>query len=473
MGAVLGLCTATQLACCCGSAACSLCCSACPSCRNSTSSRLMYAIMLLMGTIAACITLSPGLEDALKKVPFCANSSHSTVSSALSVATPSLTFDCSSAVGYLAVYRICFILTCFFFLMALMMIGVRSSKDPRAGIQNGFWAIKFLVVIGGIIGSFFIPEGSFGPTWMYFGMIGGFMYIIIQLILIVDFAHSWAERWVGNYEESGSKWWYVALLFATFINFAIAITGIVLLYVYFTLPDGCALNKFFISFNLILVVIISIVSILPSVQESQPRSGLLQSSVVGLYVIYLTWSAVSNQPERRCNPGLLGIITPGGEEPNGRTMTFDKEGLIGLAIWVCCVLYSSLRTASSSSRITMSEHVLVKDTGAVNPGGDRPLVGNEETGSFQAANAENRQNVWDNEEDGTAYSWSFFHVMFGLATLYVMMTLTNWYKPNSSLETLNSNEASMWVKAVSSWMCLGLYVWTLVAPVLLPNRDFS
>ena len=44
-----------------------------------------------------------------------------------------------------------------------------------------------------------------GEVWMYFGMIGGFLFILIQLVLIIDFAHSWAEAWVGNYEENESK----------------------------------------------------------------------------------------------------------------------------------------------------------------------------------------------------------------------------------------------------------------------------
>lgn len=464
MGAVLGLCSAAQLACCCGSAACSLCCSACPSCRNSTSTRIMYALMLLIGTIAACITLSPGLQDTLRKVPFCGNSSKSLISE-------SVQLNCEGAVGYLAVYRICFILTCFFFLMGLITIGVKTSKDPRAGIHNGFWGLKFLIVIGGIIGAFFIPEGSFGTTWMYFGMIGGFLFILIQLILIVDFAHTWAESWVGSYEESESRGWYAALLAATFINYALAITGIVLLFIFFTKADDCSLNKFFISFNLILSVIVSVVSILPAVQERQPRSGLLQSSVVTLYVVYLTWSSVSNSPEHECNPGLLGIVG-GGDVKGQSSMSFDKESIIGLVIWMCCVLYSSLRSASKSSKITMSEHVLVKDNGAVRSGNGN-LIDNADATSNDGGESGGDRKVWDNEEDSVAYSWSFFHVMFALATLYVMMTLTNWYKPNSTLKTLNANSASMWVKAISSWLCIALYGWTLVAPMVLPDREFN
>lgn len=67
--------------------------------------------------------------------------------------------------------------------------------------------------------------------------------------------------------------------------------------------------------------------------------------------------------EHECNPGLLGIVG-GGDVKGQSSMSFDKESIIGLVIWMCCVLYSSLRSASKSSKITMSEHVLVKDNGA-------------------------------------------------------------------------------------------------------------
>lgn len=43
---------------------------------------------------------------------------------------------------------------------------------------------------------------------MWFGMIGGFLFILIQLVMIVDFAHSWAEKWVQNMEDTENKGWY-------------------------------------------------------------------------------------------------------------------------------------------------------------------------------------------------------------------------------------------------------------------------
>jgi len=421
----------------------------------------MYAVMLLLGTITACIMLSPGLNSALQKVPFCDGSS----SNAALLVTDSFKVDCGAAVGYLAVYRLCFAMTLFFFFMALMMIGVKSSKDPRAGIQNGFWALKYLVLIGTIVGAFFIPEdenGTFGTTWMYFGLIGGFLFILIQLILVIDFAHRWAESWVERYEETSSKSWYCALIFFTLLQYALCITAIVLFYVYYTTSEGCALNKFFISFNLIMCIVVSVVAVLPKVQEYQPRSGLLQSSVVSLYTLYLTWSAMSNQPDHQCKPSFSSIINGTGDQIENPKPTFDAESIVGLVIWFCCVLYSSIRTASNgqTERLIGSDKVLAQD----DDGSSGNTVHEVEAGGTK---------VWDNEEDSVAYSWSFFHLMFALATLYVMMSLTHWYKPTSDLTTLTDNEASVWVKIISSWMCLGLYLWSMVAPVCLPDREFN
>jgi hypothetical protein len=423
----------------------------------------MYALMLLFSAIVGAIALAPGLQDVLQKMPFCKNFNNQSVEKTDLITdivksvsnVEQFTINCQYAVGYLAVYRICFALVCFFLLMSIMMIGVKSSRDGRAPIQNGFWAIKYMLVIGITIGAFFIPEGSFSTALMWIGLLGGFMFILVQLVLIVDFAHSWAENWVGKYEDTEARAWYCALLSFTGIHYALSITGVVLLFINFTKSDDCALNKFFISFNLILCFIVSVISVLPRVQEHLPRSGLLQSSVVTLYTVYLTWSAVANSPDAECNPGFLSIV---GEK---HKVTFDKTSIIGLVVWILCVLYSSLRSASKVAQIGLPDPEKQVLTAT--------LTDNEP--ATQSSDDSNK--VWDNEETSVAYSWSIFHLVFVSATLYVMMTLTNWFQPNSSLETLNANAASMWVKIVSSWLCLGLYSFSLVAPILLPDREFN
>lgn len=187
--------------------------------------------------------LSPGLQDTMEGLPFCKKAAgedggggmfENAKESVFNTVGLGGSVSCSDIVGYLAVYRVCFAMAIFFSVMAGLMIGVRSSRDPRAGIQNGFWGLKYLIVIGICVGAFFIPEGSFGTTWMYFGMIGGFLFIGIQLILIVDFAHNWAESWVSKYEEEESKGWYCALLSATGICYALVITAVVLFWKFYT-----------------------------------------------------------------------------------------------------------------------------------------------------------------------------------------------------------------------------------------------
>lgn len=172
--------------------------------------------------------------------------------------------DCDIIVGYKSVYRMCFAMACFFFLFSLIMIRVRSSKDPRAAVQNGFvpavnascplldapthcaphapfscvsvsgsssswcwWASRWGRSSSQTATSTQVREdrarsgperlcrwvttdgcASLPPVWYYFGVVGSFIFIIIQLILLVDFAHSWNLAWLQNAEDGNRKCWF-------------------------------------------------------------------------------------------------------------------------------------------------------------------------------------------------------------------------------------------------------------------------
>jgi len=394
--------------------------------------------MLLLGFIMSCVMLTPGIRSKLEKVPrLC-----STVGSE----------ECDKLVGYLAVYRVCFAMASFFFLMGIITFKVKSSRDPRASFQNGFWAIKFLIFAGLVVAAFFIPKGDFSQAWMYVGMTGGFLFILIQLVLLVDFAYNWSGRWIENYEETGNKRWFVALAVATGFLYTAAIAITICCYIFYTHESGCSLNKFFISFNLILCVIVSIMTVHPRIQEAQPTSGLLQAGVISAYSMYLTWSAMSNEPDSNCNPSgsLTNSFTPG----------FDSQTVLSAVMLFCTVVYSCLRTSANRNLSIQSDDglddVLIHD-------------GDNNDGEVEYKG----QKVYDNESSEVAYNYSFFHFTFFLASLYIMMMLTNWYSPKGSdFKTLTSSMATVWVKMASSWACFAIFVWTLIAPVLLPDRDF-
>lgn len=61
-----GFCLTLQLACCCGTAACSLCCKCCPKIKQSTSTRFMYALYFILVTIICCVMMSTTVANEMK-----------------------------------------------------------------------------------------------------------------------------------------------------------------------------------------------------------------------------------------------------------------------------------------------------------------------------------------------------------------------------------------------------------------------
>ena len=67
---------------------------------------------------------------------------------------------------------------------------------------------------------------------------------------------------------------------------------------------------------------------------------------------------------------------------------------------------------------------------------------------------------------------TLFHVIFLLSTMWVAVLLTQQIdtSKNEAFTPVGRTYFNSWIKIVSSWVCYAMFGWTLVAPVLLPER---
>lgn len=103
----------STIACCFGTGFCSFCCSACPSCKGSTSTRLAYSVLLFVCLITFCTMRSTAVEQSLMNMPhLCENST----------ATYSIRGNCTDYIaGSRAVYRLSFGATIFSGLLSILV----------------------------------------------------------------------------------------------------------------------------------------------------------------------------------------------------------------------------------------------------------------------------------------------------------------------------------------------------------------
>lgn len=436
--------------------------------------------------------LSPAVADGLAKADIlCVTLDRANLPSFIPAIEIDAQVPCNRFIGYLAVYRVCMAVASFFSLLSIIFLCVWSSKDPRSYLQNGFWLFKWLVVIGLIIGFFFIPDGSnfyFSRISLALGLTAAIFFIVIQIVLLVDFAHSWAENWIERAQENDNKWWYILMLIFAIVFYVASLVAIILLYVFFTELSGCTLNKFFISSTLILSVTVSVVAILPWIQKVQPKSGLLQASIVTAYCTYITWSAVSTEPYGAvpgtnngtydCQLNYSAFAIYGSNNPSGRNNPSSlAASIVGIAILFITVAYMCFRLSGNRQLHKLRGGQKDDSEGSVlccDCLPDEPEEASDDEPSDEKEGKLKLHHV-DDEKERVTYSYSFFHFVMTIAILYFMMQLTNWGDPgDANSEHFQNTWASTWVKMASSWLCFGVYLWTLLAPLILSKcRDFG
>ena len=85
-------------------------------------------------------------------------------------------------------------------------------------------------------------------------------------------------------QETDSKGWLGALLTCTGLMYSGAVAAVVLMFLYYTgdFTGQCKLHEFFISFNMLVCIALSVISIMPKVQVMLNRNLIRGSQIITL-----------------------------------------------------------------------------------------------------------------------------------------------------------------------------------------------
>ncbi|OEL14627.1 Serine incorporator 3 [Dichanthelium oligosanthes] len=326
----------------------------------------------------------------------------------------------------------------FFAIFALMMIGIKDQNDRRDAWHHGGWIAKIAFWAVLIVLMFCVPNIVI-TIYEVLSKFGSGLFLLVQVVMLLDFTNNWNDSWVEKDEQK----WEIALLVVTVVCYlsTFAFSGV--LFMWFN-PSGhdCGLNVFFIVMTLILAFAFAIVALHPQVNGS-----IMPASVISVYCAYLCYTSLSSEPDDyECN----------GLHMHSKQVSMSAL-ILGMLTTVLSVVYSAVRAGSSTT--------FLSPPSSPRSGAKNPLLGDEETGKDDGKESEPRP---------VTYSYTFFHLIFALASMYSAMLLTGWTSAVSEKsELMDVGWTTVWVRICTEWVTAALYIWTLIAPLLFPDRDFS
>jgi len=315
--------------------------------------------------------------------------------------------DTAACKGENAVYRICIGMSIWF-----LMLGLMSMCNQR--IHSGLWGIKILLLLMLTTGLFFTPIVG-QPIYVQVARGISGIFLVSQIVAFIDVAYRWNSFFVAraynDYDSENKTWLTLALIFCSFIMIGIII-GIILLYVEY---NNCTRQIVFTTISAVLVIGTTLLQL----HTPDTDSSLLTSCIVGLYVIYLCWVAVSSD---ECNPG-----TP-----------TNQQMILGCLVTTCSLAWTCYSVGTQNIYSELSDKEDEED----------PDIEDSDTGNDQQ-------------------SVVLFHGIMAIGSIYISMLLTKWGTTSG-----NYSNAQMWVSVVSQWISVAIYIWTLLAPKMCLSRDF-
>lgn len=325
----------------------------------------------------------------------------------------------------------------FFATFALTMIGVKDQNDQRDAWHHGGWIAKFAVWAVLVILMFFVPNVVV-TIYEILSKFGSGLFLLVQVVMLLDFTNNWNDSWV----EKDEKKWEIALLVVTVVCYlsTFAFSGV--LFMWFN-PSGqdCGLNVFFIVLTIILAFAFAVIALHPQVNGS-----VMPASIISVYSAYLCYTGLSSEPDDYACNGL---------HRHSKQVSMSSL-VLGMLTTVLSVVYSAVRAGSSTT--------FLSPPSSPRSGAKNPLLGDSNVEEGKAGG----------EARPVSYSYTFFHLIFALASMYSGMLLTGWMSVASEKsELMDVGWTTVWVRICTEWSTAALYIWTLVAPLLFPDRDFS
>ena len=325
-------------------------------------------------------------------------------------------------IGNQSAYRVSFALFIFFFVHWLFSSNCNlcMSHAQRNAFNKAHFLFKLIAFIPLLIISFIIPNAFFG-VYAWVAVIASIFFLLAQLIILLDFSYSWSERWADE-EESRFQ---VGLMVAAIVLYAVGLTVIGLLYTWFGSSTDCKTGQAFISVTLVLAVLYTFVSIVSS------GGSIIPSGTVFVYTVWTCYSALSSG----ITPGVCNKLAPSG----------TSQILVAIIFCGISMVYTCVNAATSRHSFT--------------------LGGGDEGGEVE-----------EDEDEMEAANFSFFHLIMMLGACYMAMLVTSWQisgTEGTGIAGVDSGATPMWVKFATEMVCIVLYFWTLIAPILCGDRDFS